>query len=92
MTYSAEAFEAMERDPRREAGYYSERARYFRLKAARLRDRKRRGFILTDEGFSPDSCEMLSDVLNEWARLTAASGRANPSRAGIRPAPRRRKR
>jgi len=62
-------FAAMEGDPLREAGYYSDRARYwyFRLRAARLRTRRAKGFNIDAEAFSPEKCDAMAEILNGWA-------------------------
>lgn len=65
-------FDAMEGDPRRTAGYYSGRARYFRLRAAQHRARLARGFLPDPDDDPPDagSFDRLADALNQLAVLT----------------------
>lgn len=80
-----EEFAAIDGDPRREAGYYSGRARYFRLRAARYRDRLRRGLNNDDDApFDADAYDRLSETLNKWAEwsMTKVPSPDTPSPSG----------
>lgn len=57
----------MEDDPRKAAFYYSDRARYARLRAARIRGQKAKGFDTSGEHLPADAWDILADVLNDWA-------------------------
>lgn len=80
--YSEAELEAMDTDPRLAACYFSGRARYARLQAARIRALKAKGYDTSAEVLAPDGWDALQDVLNEWARRKMAEAAANPELRG----------